>query len=69
MKWTVTVEIFGKQFNIQVDEFDEQDAKDRAVARAKRSIKVVGVQPGWKEKEKPKDDGLDHILGMFGMKR
>lgn len=69
MKQTVTIELFGKKFDIQVDEFDEQDAKDRAVARAKRSIKVVGVQPGWKEKEKPKDDGLDQILGMFGMKR
>ena len=69
MKQTVTIELFGKKFDIQVDEFDEQDAKDRAVARAKRSIKVVGVQPGWKEKEKPKDGGLDHILGMFGMKR
>lgn len=69
MKQTVTIELFGKRFDIQVDEFDEHDARDRAIARARSSIKIVGVQPGWKEKKKPKDDGLDHILGMFNMKR
>jgi uncharacterized protein YlxP (DUF503 family) len=69
MKQTVTIELFGKKFDIQVDEFDEHDAKDRAVARVRKSIKVVSVQPGWKEKEKPKDDVVDQMLGIFGMRR
>ena len=69
MKLTVTIELFGKQFNIPVDEFDENDAKDAAVIRARKSIKVVGIQQGWKEKKPPPDNEFDHIMNMLGFKK
>ena len=69
MKWTVQIELFGHKFNVPVEAFDEEEAKEAAMVRAKKSIKVVGIQQGWKEKKPPPNNEFDHIMNMLGFKK
>jgi len=69
MKWTVQIELFGHKFNVPVEAFDEEEAKEVAMIRAKKSIKAIGVQPGWKEKKPPPKNEFDAIMDIFGYKK
>ena len=69
MKWTVQIELFGHKFNVPVEAFDEEESKEAAMVRAKKSIKVVGIQQGWKEKKPPPNNEFDHIMNMLGFKK
>ena len=50
MKWTVQIELFGHKFNVPVEAFDEEEAKEVAMIGPRNPSRLLGCSQAGKRR-------------------